>query len=263
MSLGKSETTSNGDRPPQGQRYTHVYVERGAPGPITPTARSRLTGLVISFRNLADLASEIEREMGLLVGNWRLFFTDELSPGLLLDAITIIRRWFVQGGGLTSHLDAVEWVNDVNRIFREENINYHVDKLGGVHPFVDEEFQRNRMSTLAALAGVRYRNVARNYDDAHKYLATEPPQGAKAIRAIFHALEGLFRQMFPKEPSLTAGRAAKRLEPLIQKLYANNTPALRAASKLLQSFGGWIDAAHFYRHEPALRRSSNRLSPWR
>ena len=65
---------------------------------------------------------------------------------------------------------------------------------------------------------------------------------------MFYALEGLYRQMLPNEPRLGIG-AAKTLEPLTQKLYAGNSPALSAAAKLLLGFEDWINAAHFYRHE--------------
>jgi hypothetical protein len=37
---------------------------------------------------------------------------------------------------------------------------------------------------------------------------------------------------------------------VLQRLYANDSVALRASIKVLSSFKGWIDAAHFYRHAP-------------
>jgi hypothetical protein len=55
--------------------------------------------------------------------------------------------------------------------------------------------------------------------------------------------------MFSDEPRLTADAARRQIQPLVQKLYAGNVPALGAASKLLKSLGEWIEAAHFYRHE--------------
>jgi len=56
--------------------------------------------------------------------------------------------------------------------------------------------------------------------------------------------------MFPSEPRLTADAVRRNLPALLQRLYADNAPALGATSKLLWSFNEWIEAAHFYRHEP-------------
>jgi hypothetical protein len=49
---------------------------------------------------------------------------------------------------------------------------------------VDEEFQRNRTSILAALGLACYQNTARQFREAYEYLASDPPQGAKAIRSM-------------------------------------------------------------------------------
>jgi hypothetical protein len=100
------------DRPPQGLRYTQAYVEPGAPGPITPTVRSRLAALVIALPELRDLEKEIEREMGLLVGDWRYFFAKELSDKQLVDLITVIWKWLVKKVHTIYFPDApVNWVS--------------------------------------------------------------------------------------------------------------------------------------------------------
>ena len=81
-------------------------------------------------------------------------------------------------------------------------------------------------------------------------LAKASPDGKAAISGTFRAAEGLFRLMFEKSPRLTAPEAQLRLEPLLQRAYATDNAAKGAASKLLNAFKDWIDAAHFYRHEP-------------
>jgi hypothetical protein len=75
-----------------------------------------------------------------------------------------------------------------------------------------------------------------------------PPDGKSAIRNTFFAAEGLFKLMFPKSPRLTA-QEAQKLETPLKSVYASNPVALSAATKLLNGFKDWIDAAHFYRHE--------------
>jgi len=118
----------------------------------------------------------------------------------------------------------------------EENVHYRVDQKGGVHLAVDQEFEANRVATLAHLEAPRYANVARNFDEAHDRLSEVPPQGKNAIRAIFGAVEGLFRLMFPNEDRLTAKAAKTRLAATVQRKYQGNAPALGAASKLIQGF---------------------------
>jgi hypothetical protein len=62
--------------------------------------------------------------------------------------------------------------------------------------------------------------------------------------------------MFPEEPRLAVDAARKRLLPLIQKRYQADPTALRVGSKQLSSFLEWIDACHFYRHEPGTEEPS-------
>ena len=134
-----------------------------------------------------------------------------------------------QGKVGANHVDA--WVREVSAIFGEENVYYRVDQKGSVHLAVDQEFEANRVATLAHLEAPRYANVARNFDEAHDRLSEVPPQGKNAIRAIFGAVEGLFRLMFPNEDRLTAKAAKTRLAATVQRKYQGNAPALGAASK--------------------------------
>ena len=81
-------------------------------------------------------------------------------------------------------------------------------------------------------------------------LAKASSDGKTAIRSTFGAAEALFKLMFPKSPRLTASDAQSKLEPLLQRAYGTDSVAKRAAMKLTAAFVDWIDAAHFYRHEP-------------
>jgi hypothetical protein len=82
-----------------------------------------------------------------------------------------------------------------------------------------------------------------------KAIASPVPDGKTGIRNVFEAAEGLFRLMFTKAPRLTNDQVAQ-LEPIIQKRYSGDGTAAGAASKLTASFKDWIEACHFYRHEP-------------
>ena len=118
-----------------------------------------------------------------------------------------------------------------------------------MHFYFDEEFARNQAATIAALNDSRYTNALHSFEGALTALSQVPPDGKAAIRSIFAALEGLFRLIFPGSPRLTA-KETETLKPLIQKLHRADATALGASNKMLNAFKEWIDAAHFYRHEP-------------
>lgn len=83
-----------------------------------------------------------------------------------------------------------------------------------------------------------------------KAISNAVPDGKTGIRNVFEAAEGLFRLMFTKAPRLTVDQATQFLEPFLKKRYSSDGTASDAASKMLSSFKDWIDAWHFYRHEP-------------
>jgi hypothetical protein len=126
----------------------------------------------------------------------------------------------------------IEWTNEEEFHFR-----------------FDAEFESNRAATIASLQGARYRAALTAFEDGMAALAKAPPDGKGAIRSTFAAAEGLFRLMLEKSPRLTAVEAQQKLEPLLQRIHAQDNAAMGAASKLLNAFKDWIDAAHFYRHE--------------
>jgi hypothetical protein len=156
-----------------------------------------------------------------------------------------IRYLGKQGTGTAT----TRWVTEARRIFSEERLAYEIDEKGIVHPAVDKEFQRSRQSTVAGLQLPRYANSLAAFERISDELASLPPNGKDAWRAIFAAVEGLFRLMFPSATQLNAGGVETNLSGLIQKLYSSDPTALRAARGLLASLKDWVDASHFYRHE--------------
>jgi hypothetical protein len=126
---------------------------------------------------------------------------------------------------------------------------YEIDETGIVHPAVDKEFQRNRQATVAGLQMPRYANSLAAFERISDELASQPPNGKDAWRAVFTAVEGLFRLMFSSASQLNAGAVDANLAGLVQKLYREDAVALRAANKLVLAFKDWVDASHNYRHE--------------
>ena len=213
--------------------------------------RRRISSLVRDTHGLGDFEREIEKELGVPVGaGWHSFFADcELRD--LLDTVTIAYRYLRKAARSDRYrfVQPKDWLLDVRRIFTEENIHYTVDDLGSVHFTFDIEFEGNRASAIAALKGNRFANVLVEFEDIDAKLSDVPPNGKGAVRATFSAAEGLFRLIFPMAPRLAASEVDKHLPATVQRIYADDRTALRAASKLISSFKEWVDAAHFYRHE--------------
>jgi hypothetical protein len=200
-----------------------------------------------------DLAMRVEKELGIpgpwsSRGSWyRVLENWELKD--VLDLVTITHRHLVSEANVHgySHRRPAHWLQEVQSIFSEENVHYQADSQGGVHFYFDEEFARNQAATI--LNGSRYANTLRSFEGALAALSKAPPDGKAAIRSTFAALEGLFRLMFQDSPRLTA-KEAEKLKPLLQKLHTADATALGTSNKMLNAFKEWIDAAHFYRHEP-------------
>src|ERR1700730_12956999 len=125
--------------------------------------------------------------------HWNQFISECRTPDFL-DTITVIYRYLFWHG---SEEIALWWRDTVRQIFAEENLAYVLDDVGGVHPAIDQEFQRNLVSTIAALQSERYQNIRQLAENASYHLRSEPPNYKQAWRATLSAVEGLFGLMFP------------------------------------------------------------------
>jgi uncharacterized protein YqgV (UPF0045/DUF77 family) len=201
----------------------------------------------LGFRPLTDeLRPAIARELGIPVGYqtpWETYL-EGLQLRDVLDLVTVPFRLMRPGGTY----DTSRWVNTVQRIFTEENVHYRVDDLGGVHFHFDEEFARNRAAAVAVLRSARFANALDAFESGMAELRKAPPDGKRAIRSVFSAVEGVFRLILPNAPRLGAAEL-DGLVPLEQKLYAEDETTRRSSAKMLSSLKDWVDAAHFYRHE--------------
>jgi hypothetical protein len=238
---------------PQGKRFSQVYLERGEPRADSLRARRRVSStlLGISDNAVQGLGSLVERELGIELPSsygilWSHYF-EQCELRDFLDTITLAYQHFAKSGRTTV---ATSWVRDVKRIIQEENLRYQIDEHGGIHFAIDEEFARSRAATIAVLQATRYQNVLNSFEQGEVAFGTIPPDGKGAVRATFASAEGLFRLMFPSAPRLTSSEIDKNLTPRLQSAFAADVTATGAAQKLLASFKGWVDASHFYRHEP-------------
>jgi hypothetical protein len=203
---------------------------------------------MLSDSDARELSQLLERELGVEVNlyhaNYLLGFCARCAIRDLLDIVTLF-TYFKRHANT-----APQWLTEARRIFSEERLAYEVDDEGIVHPAVDKEFQRNRQATVSGLQMPRYANSLAAFTRISDELACQPPNGKDAWRAVFAAVEGLFRLMFSSATQLNAGAVETNLAPVVQKLYGSDAVALRAANKQLASFKDWVDASHNYRHEP-------------
>lgn len=108
----------------------------------------------------------------------------------ILDSITIISNYFEKFGN-----SSIKWNEFVSKVFRDENLGYRLDKKGGVHFYIDEEFERNRFSTLLMIDKQKYVAVHSAYEDAYRHFDSNPVDTKAAVRSLFESLEILVKQM--------------------------------------------------------------------
>ncbi len=162
----------------------------------------------------------------------------------VLDSITVITE-AVKGEGI-----ARRWLDFVEKIFREENLEYTVDQAGIVHFFIDKEFEENKLSTLACLNAPKYNAVRNEFEEAYKSLDLDPPDTKESIRRIFESLEIIYKLITNRSGNsrLAARSVQSDIVPVVTQMYENDETAMKAATGIVKSFGEWVTSAHWYRH---------------
>ena len=216
------------------ERFSALHLEPGDPVQDSGRARHRVGALFREtvFNHQAErIAIYLSRELGVPIpgdgrysAHWQQFIR-ECHTRDFLDTVT-------------------------SEIFVEEHLAYEIDDVGGVHPFVDREFQDNRASAIAALQSHRYQNVRDLFESASTNVSAHPPNYKQAWRAMFSALEGLFGLMFPYV-RLSADEIERRLRPVVERAYDGDATAQKAAQRMLAGFREWVEASQNYRHQPA------------
>ncbi|PLU12404.1 hypothetical protein BMJ30_27740 [Sinorhizobium medicae] len=240
----------------EGKRFSQLYLRSQELLPDSQRMRNRLAIAITELdEDLSRLGKRIEKEHGVLIGECRYDFKwppilKKLELRDVLDAITTIYNTITHHSELEKAKRRGRFLMSCRRIFAEEQVRYRIDDRGGVHFTVDQQFESTRVSTIASLSSNRYNGVRSLYEDAFVALDRTPPDGKAALRSAFFAAESLFRLMFPAAHQFSAGEVQKHLEPLVNRLYADEKPAIYLAQKLVASLRDWIDGAHFYRHEP-------------
>lgn len=243
---------------PQGQRFSHVYLQR--PDQLEDSERMRRR-LGAAMHNLADheWVQSIFDELGIIPVNFYrpedyMRFYQKLDLVDALDSVTIVFRCAKREYDAASHYERYsasrkldEILQNVRRIFAEERVRYTVDNAGGVHLAVDQQFEVAKAATVQGMGDPRYAEALRRLEDGYRVLDHVPPDGRAAVRGIFDSAENLFKQTF-RADRLVAHLIDDKLKPAVAAL-GWNAEAQLAAEAMVDAFKDWVKACHKYRHQ--------------
>jgi hypothetical protein len=238
-----------------GDRFSVLYMRPGDPAPDSARARHRIGSLfreTIFNARLEQLAAYLIRNIGISLPDnhrypscWHQFMR-ECRIADFIDTITVVYRylfWHVSDSA------ANLWRDAVRQIMSEENLAYEIDDVGGVHPRIDSEFQRNIASALAGLEADRYQNVRDLLERASGNLSANPPNYRQAWRTTFSAMEALFALMFP-QVRFTVEEIGRHLTPLVEHTYRSDLASQKAALRMVTCLQEWVEASRSFRHYP-------------
>jgi len=216
---------------------------------------NRVEEAVGTLRLTTDIAKYIKLQVGigsLIVDAWepyvdwhRVFHQLEFHE--TLDVITACVRFLKKKSYQT---EAEAFTVFVERAFREEGLDYRIDQEGEIHPFIDVAFTSDLDHTLTQLVDVKLSSAASSLARAEKALLSHSFDGTTAVREAFSAAEHIFKRATPNATALNVTLFKKHAEQELLDIISSDSHSRRAAGKLISNFNGWIDAAHFYRHDP-------------
>lgn len=243
-----------------GLRFTEIYLDRGAPARESERFRNRLAAhyqQLSHSRTVAELdyhfTKSLETELGVRVPSHaygsepvKVLRDGELRD--VLDGITLLYRVLPN-----DHRNLRQsWRDFVARVMREENVGYRVDELCGVHYHVDEEFERNRASTLAVLEARSLGGCRAAFEDSYRHLDADPPDTKAAVRSMFEALEIVAKQLCPEHNNLNRWLAKNILKERCLALMPPDATEQAVAGGMFDALGEWVEVLHKYRHgQPA------------
>jgi len=142
------------------------------------------------------------------------------------------------------------WINEISRFFREENLAYRLDEKCIVHRFVDEEFH---LSTAAALQGFSSPQLHPAKEALNRGIAclTGVHQDTKgAVVAVFEACEIVARNLVPEANNLYGKLCTQRLLPICMPQGAD-AAEVAVETGVFAAMSEWVNAVHNYRHGQA------------
>lgn len=235
-----------------GERFSQVYLDKGTPTCDSIRMRNRVSAAhwEILHSNRGGVIKLIQQETGAkvpyvgAVQSLASFF-EQCEIRDFLDSITIIYKYYENQ---RMQRIANSWHVFIIRVFKEENVGYQLDEMGGVHFYVDEEFERNKVSVISCLDN--HPAVLDKFSKAYAFLDADPADTSNAVTSIFEALEILYKHTIHSEGKdrLNSHGVQSKLKPLFQQLHHSNPIETTATNHLLDGFCDWIEAGHMYRH---------------
>ncbi len=236
----------------EGKRFSLLYLERSVPVRDSQRFRNRLAAYYMDNLDeyyCGEIIKIIKTETGAVIpssgyGYNVCDFFKENPIRDVLDAITLIYQVVA-----SSHLGE-RWKSFVSRVLSEENLGYKLDSKCSVHYFVDEEFERNRFSTLSILDDPKYNATKAAYEDAYRHMDNNPMDTKAAVRSMFESIEILVKQMV-KTKNLNKWVVENLLKEKCLTLYKDDGTTFKVTCELFDGFAHWVDALHNYRHGQA------------
>ncbi len=244
-------------------RFSQLYLERGVPSRDSARFRHRLAAYFwerLDKDHNFDCRQVFERETGAAVpfSGTRWIFADVFKKSELrdvLDAITITFAVMQQKG---YHQQALSWRAFVGRTMHEENVGYRLDEKCVAHFHVDQEFERNRASTLSVLELPHFGAVRASFEDAYRHLDSDPQDTKAACRSIFESVETIAKLIVPGADRLTRNLCVQKLKEACVDTAPDDATEREVLANMFTSLGYWVEAMHDYRHG---QRSHAPVSP--
>lgn len=244
----------------EGMRFSQLYLDKGNPVNDSRRMRNRISAMYYdllsndSYKIVQLIHIETGAKVPVGVESYNLtYFFENCEIRDLLDSITLISKYLLR---TNQQNKAVQWMQFISRIFKEENVGYQLDNKGGVHFFIDEEFERNRSAIIAGLSSQPA--VKDAVEKSYSFLDQDIPDTASSIRSIFEALEILYKHIVKAEGKdrLNSTGVLNKLKPLLQQELVQNQITSKANDHMLDSLCDWIEAGHMYRHGQKLQEPS-------
>jgi hypothetical protein len=180
--------------------------------------------------------------------HWRTFF-EESDLEDVLCAITLLAKQLLGSGDVAAARAGQNWLPFVRDALETERMDYIIDDEGVIRPRVDQAFQLANAMMIEAVRPSHLSAVRAEAEDAFDKLARGEPDTAGAIRAMFVALESVFKLVVSSGKNLDSKNAKDLLTPIIDRVYAGpGGVTLLAAKAQLDAFCDWVNACHQDRH---------------